>query len=364
MRVLVTGHDGYIGTVMVPALLSEGHEVVGLDTFFYRECSFAADAAKIPALSKDVRDVEASDLEGFDAIVHLAAISNDPVGDLNPECTLDINYRGSVRLARLAKLARVPRFLFSSSCSLYGAAAGRLLDEDAPFRPVTAYGRSKVLAERDIAKLADDTFSPTFLRNSTVYGVSPRLRGDLAVNNLVGYAVTTGEVRLMSDGTPWRPFVHVTDVCRAFVTLLGAPPDIVHNEAFNVGSTSENYRIRDVAEIVREVVPGSRVAFSDGAGPDPRDYRVSFDKLSAALPDFRLSWTLRRGVEELFEFFTRSGLTLADLTGPRAQRIGRIRQLMSEGHISSELRWLSPIPTSSGERQAGRSPQPRACTRG
>jgi nucleoside-diphosphate-sugar epimerase len=351
MRVLVSGHDGYIGSVLMPALIAAGHEVVGLDTFLYRECSFGEDGPRVDALAKDVRDVEAEDLGGFDAVIHLAAISNDPVGDLNPENTLSINHRASVRIARMAKRAGVGRFLFSSSCSLYGASDGELLDELAQFHPVTPYGLSKVLAERDISSLADDGFSPTLLRSSTVYGVSPRLRGDLVVNNLVGYAITTGEVRLMSDGTPWRPLIHVQDVCQAFIAVLEAPRELVHKEPFNVGAISENYQMKDVAEIVREAVPHSVVSFADGAGPDVRNYRVSFQKLSEALPSFIPSWTVRRGVEELLDFYTRAGLTLEDLTGPRSQRIKQIKQLMSKGFVDADLRWMSTVQAGKPETE-------------
>jgi nucleoside-diphosphate-sugar epimerase len=274
MRVLVTGHDGYIGTVLVPMLLDAGHDVVGLDNFLFEECTFGTNVVQPPALRMDVRDVTAADLEGFEAVLHLAAISNDPLGNLNPDTTYDINHRAASHLAAEAKKAGVTRFVFSSSCSLYGRAGDDFLDEEADFNPVTPYGESKVLAEADMRKLADDDFSPTYLRNATAYGVSSRLRGDLVVNNLVGYAVTTGDVLIKSDGTPWRPLVHIEDISRAFVAVLHAPREIVHDEAFNVGITSENYRISEVGSIVEEVVPGSRVRYAEGAGPDTRCYRV------------------------------------------------------------------------------------------
>lgn len=340
MRVLLTGHDGYIGAVMAPLLVEAGCELVGLDTGLFRGCDFGEVRAGMRTLDRDIRDVGAAELEGFDAVVHLAAISNDPLGNLNPECTYDINHHASVRLARLARDAGVARFLYASSCSVYGAASpDDVLDEDAEFRPVTPYGESKVRVEADLRELARGGFSPVFLRNATVYGVSPRLRGDLVVNNLVGWAFTTGRVLIKSDGTPWRPLVHVEDVSRAFLACLRAPADRVHNRAFNVGRNGENYRIRDVAELVHEALPQSRIEYAEGAGPDPRCYRVDFTRLERALPELDLRWTVRRGVAQLRDAFRAVGLTQDDLEGDRYLRIARIRRLLDSGRLDTDLRW-------------------------
>lgn len=339
MKVLVTGHHGYIGAVLVPFFLEQGHEVTGLDSFLFEGCTLGAEPLDVPHIRKDVREATVEDLRGFDAVVHLAAISNDPLGDLNPETTYEINYRASVSIARLARDAGVQRFLFSSSCSLYGAHGDDVLEEDASFNPVTPYGESKVYAERDIGALANDSFSPVFLRNATAYGVSPLLRGDLVVNNLVGYAVTTGEVLLKSDGTPWRPLVHIEDITRAFHSLMTAPRDVVHNEAFNVCRSEENYRISDVAEIVESVVPGSKVTLSENAGPDKRNYRVSGDKIARLVPDFQPQWTVRKGAEELYQSYLANNLTVEDLTGSRFQRIQRVRELQEAQRLDETLRW-------------------------
>ncbi len=323
-------------------LIAERHEVVGYDSDLYAQSTFGDGIHEVPELKKDIRDAERSDLVGFDAVMHLAGLSNDPLGDLNPELTAQINHQASVRLATLAKAAGVPRFIFSSSCSNYGAGGEDWLDESSPFNPVTPYGHSKVQVERSVAKLADETFSPTFLRNATAFGVSPRLRFDLVLNNLMAWAFTTQRVYLKSDGTPWRPIVHIEDISRAFIAVLHAPRHVVHNQAFNVGRNEDNYQIRELAELVRATVPGCRLEYAPDAGPDRRCYRVDCSKIARTLPEFQPQWNARRGAEELYAAYQRVGLTLAEFEGPTYQRVAHIRDLLQRSALDASLRWTQP----------------------
>jgi nucleoside-diphosphate-sugar epimerase len=341
MRILITGHLGYIGVEMASYLADLGHEIVGLDTDLYGDCNFLAAPDPGPTLNIDLRDVTVTDLVGFDAVIHLAALSNDPLADLNPLLTYAINRDASIRLAEAAKAAGVRRFLFASSCSLYGQGGDEELHERASFNPVTPYGESKVDVERALSRLADDTFSPVYLRNATAYGVSRRLRADVLVNNLVGHAVTSGKVIMHSDGSPWRPLVHILDIAQAFGQVLVAPRDVIHNQAFNVGRVGENYRVRDVANLVAAVVPGVSVSCAAGATPDIRNYRVDFGKMQRAIPAYKPQWTVRQGIEQLWAAYLRGGMTLDAFAGPRYFRLRTVKQLIDRGDLDLELRQVA-----------------------
>lgn len=342
MRVLVTGHKGYIGSVMVPMLRKAGHEVVGLDSDLYRNSTYGAELPQVTEIIKDIRDVEKSDLGGIEAIIHLAGLSNDMLGDLNPKLTYQINHAASLRLAAMAKELGISRFIFASSCSNYGAAGEGMQDENAPLNPVTPYAISKVMVERDLAGMADDNFSPVFMRNATAYGVSPRIRFDIVLNNLTAWAYTTGHILLKSDGTPWRPLVHIEDISLAAIGALEAPREVIHNQAFNVGKNSENYQMRQLAEIVRETVPNCEIKFAEGAEPDKRNYRVDFSKYARAFPSHGLRWNVREGARQIYESYRTFGLGRDEYEGPKYKRIAQIKYLLSSGQLDETLRWRSP----------------------
>ena len=341
MKVLVTGHRGYIGAVLTSMLHQRDHDVTGLDSDIFRSCTFSGVLDDTPTMEEDVRDIVVDDLAGFEAVIHLAGLSNDPLGDYRPNLTQQINCEASVNLARLAKKAGVPRFLFASSCSNYGAAGSDFLTESAAFNPVTPYGISKVEVEHAVAPMADESFSPTFLRASTAYGLSPRIRFDLVLNNLTAWAFTTGQIYLKSDGSPWRPIVHVEDIARAYIAALEADRELVHNEAFNVGLTTENYQVREIADIVQAIVPNSRIEFAPDAGPDTRCYRVDCNYIGRRLHAFKPQWTARRGVEQLYEAFCSVGLSLEDFEGERFKRIAHVKKLIRNGELDEDLRRVS-----------------------
>jgi nucleoside-diphosphate-sugar epimerase len=339
MRVLISGHLGYIGSVMAPLVAEAGHDVVGLDVDFYGTCTYGDPPKLFPTIRKDIRDVEPADLKGFDAVIHLAALSNDPLGNLNPDITYDINHRGTVHLAKTAKAAGVKRFLFSSSCSNYGSAGDTLLDETAALNPITPYGKSKVLSEQDLKPLADDNFCPVFLRSATAYGVSPRLRFDVVLNNLTAWAVASGKIYIKSDGTPWRPIVHIEDISRAFIAALTAPREVIIAQAFNVGRTDQNFRIREIADIVKNTVPNCVVEYAPDGGPDLRCYRVDCSKIARVLTAFKPQWDAPAGTRQLHQAFVHNGLKLDEFEGPRFKRIDHIQGLLTGGQLDASLRW-------------------------
>jgi nucleoside-diphosphate-sugar epimerase len=342
MRVVVTGNLGYVGTVMTPMLSEHDFEVWGIDTGFYRDCLLGPiDRTGVAhQITRDLRDIEPDDLDGADAIVHLGALSNDPMGELNPRLTEDINLTASVRLAEMAKAAGVRRFVFASSCSIYGQAASGALDEESAFNPLTAYARSKVGTEAALASLADDDFSPVYLRNGTAYGYSPRLRVDLVVNNLVAWAVTTGKVTLMSDGRAWRPLVHIQDMSRAVVAALTASRERIHNQAFNIGREEDNWQIRNIAETVAKVVPDSVVTFAEGVSADARNYNVSFAKVRRQLPEFQPQWSVEKGIHELHDAFRKFQLDYDRFDGREFTRLKQLLHLVSERRLTDELTWV------------------------
>jgi nucleoside-diphosphate-sugar epimerase len=343
MRVLVTGSSGYIGSVLCPILEAAGHEVVGLDVGFYDGCDFGPHVGQPPRLDLDVRDVEPEHLQGFDAIVHLAALSNDPLGDLSPELTHEINYHGTVRLARAARSAGVGRFVFASSCAMYGASDDdALLAEDAPLRPITAYAESKVRAEEALVGLDGDGFTTVAMRNATVYGVSSRLRLDIVLNNLAAWSHVTGRIRLLSDGASWRPLLHVRDLAKVACRMVEAPATLVSGRAFNIGSDEQNYVVRDLAEILADVT-GCEVELAGDASPDPRSYRVDFSALARAFPDLALDWNARRGAEELSAAYRDVGLTAEAFEGRAYVRLRQLRHLLDEHALDTDLRWARAL---------------------
>jgi len=338
-RILITGHEGYIGSVMAPFFLDAGYEVVGLDAGFFQECTLLSPRVQIPTLLKDIREVKESDLEGFDVVVHLAALSNDALGKLNSRWTKEINYEAAVHLAKCAKSAGVKRFLFSSSCIMYGMSEVSTVTEESPLNPQTDYAVSKMKCEREIAKLAGDDFSPTFLRNGTVYGLSPRMRFDTVYNNLMGMAVTTGKIVIHGDGRPWRPVIHVEDVARSFLAVLEAPISVVHNQIFNNGANHLNHQIKELAQTVLRTVPDCKLETLSSPDADPRTYQADFSKFARAFPDFIFKWDIHEGAKELYNAFKAAKLTQAHFNDKRFTRIQWINYLLETKRLDSSLRW-------------------------
>ncbi|WP_342305941.1 SDR family oxidoreductase [Methanolobus sp. ZRKC5] len=339
MKVMVTGHNGYIGSVLCEMLIKEGYSVVGFDTNYYSECTLFDYKNDIEEINKDIRDVDANDLKEIDAIIHLAALSNDPMGALDEKLTEDINYRSTIKLAETAKKVGVRRFLYSSSCSMYGVADGKALNESSPLNPVTAYAKSKVDSELSLAKIADDKFSPVYLRNSTAYGLSPKMRFDLVLNNFVGWAYTTSSIKIMSDGTPWRPLAHIRDISAAFIAALDAPIENIHNQAFNVGSNSENYQIKDVAEIVKKIVPNCEITYTNEHGSDSRTYNVNFDKIKEHMPSFKPEWNVKKGAKEIYDALRKNEVSFEEFNGDKYTRLKTLKKLMESNRIEEKLYW-------------------------
>lgn len=340
MKVLVIGTEGYLGCLLPPLLLEKGHEVIGVDTGFYK-VGWLYNGTQVTAktLNKDIRDISIEDLQGVDAIAHMAELSNDPTGQLAPHITYEINHKGSVRLAKLAKEAGVRRFVYMSSCSVYGVATEGDVTEESPVNPQTAYAECKTLVERDVRPLADDDFSPTFMRNATAFGASPRMRFDIVLNNLSGLAWTTKEIKMTSDGTPWRPLVHALDICKAIVCALEAPRDIVHNQIFNVGDTANNYRVKEIAEIVAGIFPGCQLSFGT-QGADNRSYRVSFEKINTVLPGFKCDWDAKRGAQQLYEVFSQIDMSEETFTSRGFTRLKQLEYLIRTQQIDKDFFWV------------------------
>jgi nucleoside-diphosphate-sugar epimerase len=341
-KIIITGHSGYIGSLLVKLLKQSNYEILGIDTNYYgKDCEFFNPELEINELNKDIRLINEKDIEGAYAVCHLAAISNDPMGDINPELTLGINYRASLKLAETAKRAGVKKFIYSSSCSMYGISYDiNALDENAEFNPVTAYAKSKVESEKDIIPLADENFSVTFLRNTTAYGISPKLRLDLVVNNMVGWAVTTGKIRIMSDGTPWRPLIHAEDIARAFIAVIQSPKESVNKKSYNVGINSENYQIRDIAEIIKEIIPDTEIIITGEHGSDSRSYRVNFDKIHNELKNFQPKWVLKKGIEEIYESYLKYKMNDEKFNGRYFTRIKQIKYLIENKLVDDKLFWI------------------------
>lgn len=342
MKIFVTGTDGYIGALLASKLIQDGHEVTGFDTGYYRRGWLFNDPSRYKCIPKticgDVRQVTAEMLEGMDAVVHLAELSNDPLGESNREVTLDINHQGSVRIANAAREAGVPRFIYTSSCSVYGIAETDVVSEESPVNPQTAYAECKVLVERDVGAMTSDDFTTVFLRNATAYGASPRMRFDIVLNNLCGFAWTTGKIVMTSDGTPWRPIVHIDDICTAIRCCLSAPKESISGKVFNVGSNQENYRVREIAETVKNVFPDCELTFGDSGG-DNRSYRVNFDKIHSELPGFSCSWTALKGAQELRQMFERIQMTVEEFEAPPYTRLKCLNQLRQTHQIDDNGYW-------------------------